>query len=89
MLSDNKPLVNITKKSLLLAAKRLQWMLLRLQRYNLDVVYTREKELYIADTLLESIMDSTLLNLLRKSHKSNTQSGLEKSLTHVLTKSKT
>lgn len=54
MLSDNKPLENIFKKSLLLAAKRLQRMLMRLQRYKLDVVYTRGKKLYIADTLLRT-----------------------------------
>lgn len=49
--SDHKPLEIIFKKSLLSAPKRLQRMLLRLQKYNLDVVYTRGKELYIADTL--------------------------------------
>lgn len=49
--SDHKPLEIIFKKYLLSAPKRLQRMLLRLQKYNLDVVYTRGKELYIADTL--------------------------------------
>ena len=39
--SDHKPLESIFKKSLLSAPKRLQQMLLRLQKYNLRVTYTR------------------------------------------------
>ena len=39
--SDHKPLEIITKKSMIDAPKRLQRMLLRLQKYNIDVVYTK------------------------------------------------
>ena len=49
--SDHKPLQSIFKKSLLAAPSRLQRMLLRLQRYNLDVQYKPESQMYIADHL--------------------------------------
>ena len=49
--SDHKPLEVIFKKPIVTARKRLQRMLLRLQRYSLDVTYTRGSEMYIADTL--------------------------------------
>ena len=49
--SDKKPLEIITKKSMIDAPKRLQRMLLRLQKYDIDVVYTRGKEMHIADAL--------------------------------------
>ena len=44
--SDHKPLEVIFKKSLLSAPKRLQRMLLRLQKYNLQVKYKRGSEMY-------------------------------------------
>jgi hypothetical protein len=43
--SDHKPLEVIFKKSLLTAPRRLQRMLLKLQKYNLDVSYKRGKEM--------------------------------------------
>ena len=49
--SDHKPLEVIFKKSLLSAPKRLQRMLLRLQKYNLQVKYKRGSVMYIADLL--------------------------------------
>ena len=49
--TDHKPLENIFKKPLLSAPKRLQRMLLQLQKYNLTLVYKLGKELFIADTL--------------------------------------
>ena len=49
--SDHKPLEVIFKKPLMTAPQRLQRMLLRLQCYSLDVIYTRGSEMYIADTL--------------------------------------
>ena len=49
--SDHKPLEAIFKKPLVTAPKRLQRMMLRLQRYSLDVNYTRGSEMHIADTL--------------------------------------
>lgn len=57
--SDHKPLETIFKKSLLAAPKRLQRMLLRLQRYNLRVTYTKGCELYIADTLSRAFVTDT------------------------------
>ena len=49
--SDNKPLESIFKKSLTSAPKRLQCMLLRLQKFDLDVSYKRGTEMVLADTL--------------------------------------
>ena len=49
--SDHKPLEVIFKRPLVTAPKCLQRMLLRLQRYSLDVTHTRGTEMYIADTL--------------------------------------
>lgn len=48
--SDHKPLETILRKPLGTAPSRLQRMLLQLQRYNLNVIYTPGKELQIADT---------------------------------------
>jgi len=49
--SDHKPLEAIFKKSMLEAPKRLQRMLLALQRYDLNVVYKPGREQLIADML--------------------------------------
>ena len=49
--SDHKPLVTIHKKPLQSAPKRLQRMLMRLQKYSIDIQYRPGKELYLADTL--------------------------------------
>lgn len=49
--TDHSPLVNIFKKPLLSAPKRLQTMILILQRYNVKLKYTKGTEMYVADTL--------------------------------------
>ena len=49
--TDHKPLEAIFNKSLLNAPKRLQHMLLRLQRYEFEVTYKRGTLLLMADTL--------------------------------------
>ena len=49
--SDHKPLETIFKKPLSLAPPRLQRMLLRLQKYTLEVRYKKGKEMYVADAL--------------------------------------
>lgn len=49
--TDHKPLISIVKKPLHAAPARLQRMLLQLQRYNLQFLYKKGKELYLADTL--------------------------------------
>ncbi|XP_041472642.1 uncharacterized protein K02A2.6-like [Lytechinus variegatus] len=49
--SDHKPLQSIFLKPLLSAPKRLQRMLLRLQKYNLQVTYKQGKLMYVADML--------------------------------------
>ena len=49
--TDHKPSEIILKKSLLCASKRLQRMLLRLQKYSLNVVYRAGSQFYLADFL--------------------------------------
>lgn len=49
--SDHKPLEMIFGKPLLTAPKHLQRMLLRLQKYHLEVHYKKGSEMYIADFL--------------------------------------
>ena len=56
--TDHKPLVNIFNKPLLSAPRRLQRMLLQLQKYNLKLVYKPGKELFIADTLSRAFLSS-------------------------------
>lgn len=54
--SDHKPLETIFKKSVLSAPKRLQRMLLYLQKFNLSVHYKRGTEMYIADMLSRAFL---------------------------------
>ncbi|KAL5489020.1 hypothetical protein EMCRGX_G018062 [Ephydatia muelleri] len=49
--TDHKPLEVITKKSILAAPRRLQRMLLQLQRYDLEIIYRPGKQQWIADIL--------------------------------------
>ena len=49
--TDHKPLIAIAKKSLASAPRRLQRMLLRLQRYNYDLVYKPGSKVVLADAL--------------------------------------
>ena len=52
--SDHKPLESILKKSLLSAPKRLQRMMLRLQKFELEVVYKKGPLMFMADTYTKS-----------------------------------
>ena len=54
--SDHKPLESITKKPLTRAPRRLQGMLLRTQKYSYEIIYTRGKEMYLADMLSRSFL---------------------------------
>lgn len=49
--SDHKPLETIVRKPLLSAPKRLQGMMLHIQKYDLDVVYVPGRDMLLADTL--------------------------------------
>ena len=57
--SDHKPLESIFKKSLLQAPLRLQRMMLRLQRYNLDVHYHPGSQMFVADHLSRAYLRET------------------------------
>ena len=56
--SDHKPLQPIFKKSVLAAPCRLQRMLLRLQRFNLDVTHKPGSQMYIAEHLSRAYLTS-------------------------------
>lgn len=60
--TDHSPLVNIFKKPLLQAPKRLQSMILCLQRYNLKLKYIRGTEMVLADTLSRAPENSVLFD---------------------------
>ena len=49
--TDHKPLESIFQKELCTAPKRLQRMLLRLQKYSLDVTYLKGEKMLVADNL--------------------------------------
>jgi hypothetical protein len=51
VITDHRPLISIAKKSLIVAPRRLQRMLLRLQRYDFDLIYRPGSKVIIADTL--------------------------------------
>ncbi len=57
--TDHQPLITILKKPLHSASARLQRMMLKLQCYNLNVIYKRGKELYLADALSRTHLPST------------------------------
>jgi len=60
--SDRKPLEAILKKPLAYAPRCLQGMIMRLQRYDLEVRYEKETEMYIADFLSCMYLSSTAPN---------------------------
>ena len=49
--TDHKSLVSISEKSVHSAPKRLQRMLLWLQRYDVNIIYKKGLEMYLADGL--------------------------------------
>lgn len=56
--SDHAPLEVIFKRPILTAPRRLQRMLLRLQRFNLNVQYKKGKDMHIADLLSRAMVPS-------------------------------
>ena len=58
--SDHKPLTAILSKPLMDAPRRLQRMLLRLQRYTISLVFKPGKALFVADTLFRAPVPSDL-----------------------------
>ena len=57
--SDHKPLESIMQKPLCQASPRLRRMLLKLQKYNLTVKYTRGKDMHVADALSRAHLSDT------------------------------
>ena len=55
--NDHKPLASILKKPLSQAPKRLQALILRLHRYDVDFHYIEGSKLFIADALSRAYLD--------------------------------
>ena len=55
--TDHQPLATIVKRRLSEAPKRLQRMLLQLQRYDIEVLYLPGKQMFVADALLRAPID--------------------------------
>ena len=55
-LVDHKPLETILRKSINQAPKRLRGMMLRLQKYHLNVVYKKGRDIHISDHLSRSAL---------------------------------
>ena len=60
--SDHQPLQTILKKSLIDAPKRLQRMMLQLQRYDINVCYKRGKDMLIADALSRNYKEEEIID---------------------------
>ena len=58
--SDHKPLESILKKALACAPRRLQGMMMRLQKYDYEVRYGRGTNLHLADTLSRAYLPTTV-----------------------------
>lgn len=56
---DRKPLESIMQKPLCQVSPRLQCMLLKLQKYNLTVKYTKSKDMHIIDALSRAHLSAT------------------------------
>lgn len=54
--SDHKPLSAIASKPLRSAPKRLQGMLLKVQKYDVSIVYKPGREMNLADTLSRAFL---------------------------------
>lgn len=57
--TDHLPLINIFNRPLVNAPKRLQRMMLRLQRYDIKLIHKRGKEMYFADILSRKVRKDT------------------------------
>ena len=58
--TDHQPLVTIIKKPIHAAPARLQRMMLRLQKYNITLIYKSGKQMHLADTLSRAPRASTV-----------------------------
>ena len=60
--NDHKPLASILSKPLSMAPKRLQDIMMRYNRYDVNFVFTKSSKLYLADTLSRAHLDSSESN---------------------------
>ena len=60
MQNDHKPLEAILKKPLLSAPRRLQDLIMEMNRYDITLCFVKGEKLLIADTLSRSYLDDKL-----------------------------
>lgn len=83
--TDHKPLLNIFSKPLLTAPKRLQHMLLALQRYSLCVQFVKGKDNVVADAISRAPCDTPDEGCMPKKHIYKLLANVEEiSLQHLL-----
>ena len=84
--SDHKPLESILK-SLLSVPKRLQRMMLRLQKFELEVVYKKGPLMFMADTLSRATLEQSNTQAVREAEEvmviHDTRSATEKELEQI------
>ena len=85
--SDHKPLESIPKKSLLSAPKRLQRMMLRIQKFELEIVYKKGPLMFIADTLSLATLEQSNTQTAREAEEvmviPDTRSATERELEQI------
>lgn len=81
--TDHKPIESIMKKNLLSAPKRLQRMMLRLQKYQLEVTYKRGSQMYLADTLSRAFLKGSTRPQELPESVLSTEGGIEKDLESI------
>ena len=64
--NDHRPLAAIMKKPLSQVPKRLQDLLMRIHRYDIDFRYKKGAELFIGDTLSRAHLETTRLEEVKK-----------------------
>ena len=62
VITDHKPLTSIVKKPLSKAPKRLQYLLLRAQEYNYNLIYKAGSSIPVADALSRSPIDVAMVD---------------------------
>lgn len=60
--TDHKPLISIVKKEISQVTSRLQRMMLKLIKYDLNVIYVPGKDMYLADTLSRAYLKDPVEN---------------------------
>ena len=81
--SDHKPLESILSKPLAVAPRRLQGMMMRLQKYTFEVTYEHGKNMHLADTLSRAYLPTEGNLQDCESHSQGERSGEKQEMTRL------